>query len=335
MKIVLRILASLLSFRCMASSDGEKVKKCYDNRDCVIAVHQAMCFNQSRVVEIQAKNLYEIRKVILPNSVKNDVTYENFLKDSYSYYTWPYARRYFNITKLRNLLPHQSSLHRASGGKDGIVFYEIYKNANTNLRYYFCNYAHYITKNFSHMCTSDIFLDYYVCNIDRLTPWISIDHHRRVSHDHSALIDFNFAITRNPLDRFLSAYTEIEYRKEWELYISHHINGTHMVETKIIEPKAAFGRIERFQEFIKILVRDIAPVARHLGSSYHHASPVIGTLQEAYAADLRIPNLYRLEHFDAEMKRFAAESGLTGFDSSYRICKNRDFAAHASSSDPE
>lgn len=84
---------------------------------------------------------------------------------------------------------------------------------------------------------------------------------------------YAFTFVRDPLERFISGYTEIEYLRRNANYDVHNPHGVHLVES--------LGSKNRVKEFIKALLSSNASKKFLTNKEFYHLAPQIGTLLAA------------------------------------------------------
>eukprot|EP01036_Dinobryon_divergens_P025528 gene25528-34085_t len=131
---------------------------------------------------------------------------------------------------------------------------------------------------------------------------------------------FSFTFVREPLSRFISGMTEIEYRIQ-----------KNPSRQKYFEFKNELGSYQRFQEFVEFLLLhgDFRTfVDEHFNVEIAHIAPMIGTI-------LRDPaiHLYRIEDFDTELRRLTQDVGQPDLYDLHVLFGKRNLAPHNSSHD--
>lgn len=276
-----------------------------------------ICFNRSQILHLQRDQLKIIRKEILEPSIWSKDTLESLSDNTERLYSYAYKLRAFDLANF-----HQQDTMK----NRVIVFSDIYKNANDNMRYYLCNYLHFVHGNTSTMCTKDIYIksptDPISCRLNMNANDLSKPHET-----------FVFAVVRHPIHRLVSALTEIESRGNFSIYKE----GTFL---KDLKPFSPVGSMERVLELIRLFIHEYTPVVKGrvrkqelTVSNFSHTNPEIGTLVFSKLVYNTDPHLYRLEDFDNELQRFSRESGLVDFYKSYVQCNRTDMMHHASSDD--
>lgn len=290
-----------------------------NNKD-VSSVSNTICYNISMILSIQQKQLQIIRKELLVNrEVKMDTT-ESLYKNAISFYTKSYNKIYLQ----RSHIPDSGSSSSLNNSKV-IIFYDIRKNGNDNMRYYLCNYLFYLS-NKDLCCSKNNYHDDIVCNLS-FEDIGNIAYRRDMLKPDSTV--FSFALIRHPIHRFISAYNEMEYRKDWKVFIRKKNQLLHF------EPRLPIGKIDRFLEFIKLVVKEVSPIIGDMSpAAYWHILPVIGTLLHGLKNEKRIPNIYKLENFDSDIHRLSLESELFKLAESYQFCNKSEIVRHHTSNDP-
>jgi len=138
---------------------------------------------------------------------------------------------------------------------------------------------------------------------------------------------FAFSFTRNPIDRFLSGYNEVEF-----LLYQRHDNTNRL---SLWHP---VGSSERFREFIRLVLSSSVQFDKDsrqdvASGELMHVVPFTGTiLQARRSKEMKGKGLrlFKVENFNEEWSRLAAESG---FDLQ-RVSQISQIAPHESSTDP-
>lgn len=204
-----------------------------------------------------------------------------------------------------------------------LVYYRIWKNANDNIRRIMFHYS----------SLSDFTVEAGPCDAADISC-ISSMHSRHPRYDPSSgsflklffqskkLLDtFPFTFVRNPIDRFISAYTEIEFRLN-DRYKAHWL-----------PLHSPLGTIERLKEFIRFLIASNGSrkVLMEQNAEIPHCAPQIGTILMARSIEPKDIRLYKFENFSTEWIRLASESGFLSLKDAYRP---QFQGHHKSSSDP-
>eukprot|EP01036_Dinobryon_divergens_P022453 gene22453-30710_t len=140
---------------------------------------------------------------------------------------------------------------------------------------------------------------------------------------------YPFAFVRDPLTRFISAVTEIEYRSQKGKKKSN-------ISKYVTSP---IGSQERFQEFVNFILLSSGSLKfLRENSNFHinHLVPQVGTIYlgkkvETQRQPLR---LFRFEDFDNELKRLSVESGVKEIYALYTKFGKTDLSPHETSKDP-
>lgn len=214
-----------------------------------------------------------------------------------------------------------------------LVYYRIWKNANDNIRrllFHYsslsnfdettsspCNVVHSEDEAISdNSCIGNMNIQYPSKN-GALKSWILSTSRRG---DTSR---FPFTFMRNPIDRFISGYTEIEYR----LYRKIMKNGNNWLPLY-----SKVGTIERLKEFIRYVVAANGSRKILRDGNMAHIAPQIGTLVMATNLEVSKLNIYKFENFYQEWLRLANDSGFS--DTLTSVYRPRFQGHHRSSFDP-
>ena len=148
---------------------------------------------------------------------------------------------------------------------------------------------------------------------------------------------FVFTYIRNPITRFISGTTEIEYRMSY---------GDKERKRRLLGFKHKVGDPKRFQEFVKMMAYLIGkgPILRNLIEvQIEHVAPQIGTIllmcnafnSSHGNATVENLSLYKIENFSKEWDRMVNESGYTSLASLYKTVSSRHgVILHPTADDP-
>jgi hypothetical protein len=196
--------------------------------------------------------------------------------------------------------------------KKEMVYYRIWKNGNDNIR------AH--LEQYSRTCNAGSNgTDAAVLNSTKSSECAyqqqSLEELRLAmrARKYFAVERFAFTFTRDPVSRFVSAYTEVEYR----------LQGGMQYSLPLYSP---LGSVYRVREFVDMLLK--AKASNRLMSQKDkansraillHIMPQIGTLVSANEIEGGSLLLYKLEHFESEWERLANESGFPALGENGRL----------------
>lgn len=143
---------------------------------------------------------------------------------------------------------------------------------------------------------------------------------------------FAFAFIRDPVKRFISGYSELEYRLN-----NKKITKDHKIPTNIVLGK--LGSQKRFKEFFRVVLHSTGSkdFLQDLVMDFKLIVPQIGSLIDASKKEFKITDetpkihLYRLENFDEEWNNIATESKFKRLN---EIGLNKTLPPLKSSSDP-
>jgi len=133
---------------------------------------------------------------------------------------------------------------------------------------------------------------------------------------------FAFTFVRDPLERFISSYTEIEYLSKDTENDIHNPHGVHMVEP--------LGSINRVKDFIKALLSSNASKKFLTNKEFYHLAPQIGSLLAATLIENSV-RLFPLNRFGQSWQELANEYNHTLLMNIYSETQRNP---HISSLDP-
>jgi hypothetical protein len=161
--------------------------------------------------------------------------------------------------------------------------------------------------------------------------------HNKTHGPPSILSDFNnsrfaFAFIRDPVKRFVSGYSELEYRLN-----NKKITKDHKIPTNIVLGK--LGSQRRFKEFFRVVLHSTGSkdFLRDLVMDFKLIAPQIGSLIDASKKEFKITDeipkihLYRIEAFNEEWNNIANDSQ---FQRLSEIGLNKTLPPFKSSYDP-
>ena len=180
-----------------------------------------------------------------------------------------------------------------------LVYYGIARNGNENICTHLANFSSLFTMNPSGHCPSKE-------TCARVTSLSRKDTINKMKKKYQTLHHskrFIFTFIRNPIARFISGYTEIEYALKEE--------GIKSVYD--IPLYGELGSIERFKDFIKGLVASngARSYLKDIKVGITHIAPQIGSLlvaEEIEGRHSHYIHLYHLETFESEWKQLAKDS---------------------------
>lgn len=208
---------------------------------------------------------------------------------------------------------------------NALVYYRIFKNANDNIRSMMLEHAYQIDgREEDYRRQNCTFNECVHRRMHYLTPDAVKSlyfpyHYKR----------FAFSFTREPISRFISAVTEIEYRMK----LAELKKG----KVKVMPFQSKLGSQLRFKEFIKMIL--LSGGSRSLFRDYadieiSHIIPQIPTILLAQKVEGDGFHIYRLADFDNDWSKMVNESQLTKLQSVYRGRGEREWNHHSSSLDP-
>jgi len=277
-----------------------------------LSLAKFICFDRELIIAVQRDQIAQARQNIFGNFVKGNLNISN--GDD--------LELYFHHFETLEVSVRNSGSNRF----DLIAYYRIYKNANDNIRTLLYNFEVAKKNKFRsprfHSCIADD------CQHPKITKvqkpklqYLAYFLHERKR--------FPFVFVRDPLQRLVSAITEIEYRAT---KAKKPNNISHVVQHPL-------GSQERFQDFINLLLL-AGGSKRYLREQSRfelaHIAPQIGSIHLAnlLEAPKQPLQVYRTESFNSEWKRLADDCGVRQLHLMYKKFGSRDLAPHASSKDP-
>lgn len=283
------------------------------------------CNNEKLLAYIQ-KDQFRLAKHEILSSKDDQSQWNNFtrimIKDQYDdfiFYTINYGIVVLDLEESNN-----NDNDNVKKNKQ-LVYYRIYKNGNDNIRAHLYRVATligggpFLNKGFEHACCSINYDennndynntdDLMSCSLDKCRhQYLQMIPAGRVLNQivSSKLLNMRYSFTfiRNPLSRFISGYSEIEYRLSVKKKLIHYLP----LFSKI-------GTIERFKEFIRMIINYEGSriLFRNRNTELEHIAPQIGVLFVAAKTENKKLNLYRLENFNEEWKRLSKVSHISHF----------------------
>jgi hypothetical protein len=203
-----------------------------------------------------------------------------------------------------------------------LIYYRIFKNSNDYIRSLLTEYVYVDAGQQREFRAQVCFLLKSDCISPRLHYINPAAMGAMHLTDHSGRFPFTFV--REPLQRFISAATEVEYR-------------ANLKPTNILPLQHLLGTQARFQEFVRMVLlsggsrkffRDLADV------EILHIAPMIGTLMLAHKVEGSPLTTYRMEQFDTEWAQLSLDLGTPLLDVLHRNRTQSQRPTHKSSSDP-
>jgi hypothetical protein len=299
--IIIILIVTLIPFNYI--NNNNNYKKINDNSN-------NYCNNEKLLTYIQ-KDQFRLAKYEILSSGDDQTEWNNFTRiitkdkyDDFVFYTLNYGIVVFDLEELTNT----NNNHK---NNKQLVYYRIYKNGNDNIRAHLYRVATligggpFLNKGFEHACCNINYdeknLDPISCSLDKCRhQYLQMIPAGRVLNQiiSSKLLNMRYAFTfiRHPLSRFISGYSEIEYRLSIKKNLIHYLP----LFSKV-------GTIERFKEFIRMLINyeGSKTLFRNRNTELEHIAPQIGVLFAASKTENKKLNLYRLENFNEEWKKLS------------------------------
>lgn len=266
-----------------------------------------ICFDEELVLQIQRDQWAKAKSEVFGSSQAG------FQGSDMDFY-----RRHFGVVEL---LLHPSNKKNLSS----IIYYRIYKNANDNIRSLLTEYA-YLAENQSASFEAQN------CRNEECF-------HRKIHYLQATAVKavyfnakqrrFPFTFVRDPLMRFISAMTEVEYRSQ---------KAIRSQQKDIQLPfQSPLGSTARFQEFVKMILASGGSkllFKQHRDIEIQHVAPAIGTLILGHKIEGKALRLYRVEDFENDWRRLARDTALPQLGSIYKNRTQSPWTEHPSSKDP-
>ena len=153
---------------------------------------------------------------------------------------------------------------------------------------------------------------------------------------------FSFTFVRDPISRFISGYTEVEYRWQTDSRLARFNSTGAKDSPSFFHKNSALGSVQRVKDFIVMLLLSNGSKCSSVfnnsaddfnDATLNHIAPMISTLIWARkSSPPRLPlKLYKLEHFNHEWERLARDST---FQSLIKTRFSTPLKTHGSSDDP-
>lgn len=218
-----------------------------------------------------------------------------------------------------------ASLSKSRSMLDSITYYRIFKNANDNIRSLLMQLAYELDNDSKGFHAQNCYKD--ECYHHRLSskPAAAMkEHYVRATYSKR----YPFTFVRDPIDRFISGMTEIEYRAQQVLKKSPNEFA--------LPFQSPLGSQLRVNEFIRmILLSDASSILfRNQKLEIMHIVPMIGTFLLAQKVEGRPLKMFKLESFEQEWQSLANATKLTQLSNLYKSRSSKQWVVHPSSSDP-
>lgn len=280
----------------------------------VQSIAHSLCHDENAVLYIQKLQWMKAREEILGSSQAG------YQGDDMDFYKRSYGAvdLSFNVTKsLKSKDYNRKNL-------TSLVYYRIYKNANDNIRSLLLHYAFMLDDSKDEFIRQNCLLDNQCrhARIHYFVPHAIKNIYFSTKHKRYA-----FTFIREPLQRFVSAMTEVEYRTQ--------LAGTS--QKAPLPFRHPLGSQLRVEEFIRMLVQSGGTRGLFLDTNAAeviHIAPMIGTILLANKVEASF-RVFRLEDFDRDWKKMTNETGLPLLSALYEERKEKNqWNAHSSSQDP-
>ena len=265
-----------------------------------------ICYNEDLVLQIQRDQWSKAKTEVLGSAQAG------FQGSDMDFY-----KRHFGVVEVM--------LHKNNKNLTSMIYYRIFKNANDNIRSLLTEYA-YVADNQS--------LSFEAQNCRNEECF-----HRKVHNLQSNALKtiyfaakqkrFAFTFVRDPLMRFISAMTEVEYRSQKAIEIKRKD-----IQLPFQSP---LGSQSRVQEFIRMILASGGSkllFKQHRDIEIQHIAPAIGTLQLGNKIEGKTLRLYRVEEFDKDWHRLARDTSLITLGDVYKNRSQSPWTQHPSSKDP-
>lgn len=201
-----------------------------------------------------------------------------------------------------------------------LVYYRIFKNANDNIRSLLTQLAYHLDKDDKAFHGQNCYKEDCVHHRLHYRPPAAMQQAYFPSGNSRQQKRYAFTFVREPIHRFISAMTEIEYRAR--------------LTAKLLPFHHPLGSAERVQEFIRVLLQSDASKGLFRNTmEMVHLVPAIGTLMLAHKVEGRALRLFRLEAFDQHWAQLSNETALP-LNALYMKRTSKQWMDHASSKDP-
>lgn len=200
-----------------------------------------------------------------------------------------------------------------------LFYYQIMRNGNTNIQDHLLRFA-------------ELYPNYKECHNANYCSRVQKFDRKNIEKDTFSKIYYNklevktdrhhrlpFTFIRDPLERFISGYSEIEY-----------ILDNKNINTDPLHLYSELGTPRRFQDFVINLLLSNEPEKwlNSVSIDVHYISPQIGTLLFATIKEYSHIRLYKLEDFDDEYNNLVLESGFKKLKEVYSEAKRQVHASY-------
>lgn len=261
-----------------------------------------LCFNEDLILKLQREQWNKAKEEVL--GIKD---WTNIQAKDMTFY-----RKSFGTVDLR--------LNQVAKNHETLVYYRLFKNANDLIRSLITQYGYHLDNQDYLFKAQNCFKEdcshrkvHYLSHSDLKNKYFSMRHKR-----------FPFTFVREPILRFISGMTEIEYRIK-----ENNITN--------IPFKAEVGTSQRFIEFVNFLL--LSEGSAKLYSDYPsletiHITPMIGALSLASRVEATQLKFYKVENFSAEWEKMTNDMGVKKLNALFTQRSKNQLNSHPSSNDP-
>jgi hypothetical protein len=302
MMFVVWLLIALLCGRL--SAQQRSIRKEYGSNDQISFNTAEICSDIRYILYMQREQWTRAREDLFSNKQSG------FMDDDMDFY-----KRSFGVVEVTLL--NKKSFSELS-------YYRIYKSGNDNIRSLLSQLAYMLDNELSLFNAQNCYKDNCVHHRLHYKPPAAI----KAFYISQYAKRFAFTFVREPIHRFMSAMTEIEYRAQKLLERDPN---------RFVLPfQQPLGSTLRVQEFIRsILLSDASKVLfKNKNMEMMHIVPMIGTLLAAHRVEGKPLRLYKLEQFAEEWQRLSKDSKLPMLLDIYNNRTSKQWNYHPTSQDP-
>jgi hypothetical protein len=271
-----------------------------------------LCFSEEIIVKIQSEQFAKARQEVLGSELSG-----SFLPTS-DEGNLDFYKRTFGMTEAKIKPSDNPKKPRLT---NTLVYYHLWKVGNTNIRSLLLQYAYASMNDMKSYLAQN-------CNkqscVHPNVQSFAVEAIRNRYLSSNKLTRFPFTFVRDPIQRFISALTEVEYR-------SQQLN-----QTERLPLINKLGSQQRIQEFIRMILFYGGNVNFYRDYEKHdilHIYPMIGTFLLSQKIELNRLRFYKFESFTEEWIRLSKEVGIPLLQEIYVNRKEKDWKRHNSSAD--